>query len=53
MNSKVTGEGGEEEEVKKKNCNFRLLTAIFEHRDENKTCSACPEDQLLILIFEF
>ena len=44
MNSNVTGEGAEEAaEVKKKHCNFRLKTATFEHRDENKTCSACRE----------
>ena len=48
MTSKLTGEGDEEEDedVKKKHCNFRLLTANFEHRHENKSCSACPEDQL-------
>ena len=47
MNSNVNGSGGEEEDVKKKqHSNFRLQTATFEHRDENKTCSACPEDQL-------
>ena len=50
MNSKLTastGEGGEDDDdVKKKHCNFRLLSANFEHRDENKTCSACLEDQL-------
>ena len=31
---------------KKKHCNFRLFTATFEPRHENKNCSACPEDQL-------
>ena len=43
MNCKVTGEG---EGVKK----------TFEHRHENKSCSACPEDQLkpfYFLNFEF
>ena len=44
MNSKLTGEG--DAAVKKKHCNFHLQTANFEPRDENKTCSACPEDQL-------
>ena len=40
MNSNVSGSGAAAEaEVNK--------TATFEHRDENKTCSACPEDQLL------
>ena len=43
MTPKVTGEGGAEEGVKKKHCNFRLQTATFEPRDENKTCSACRE----------
>ena len=46
MNSKVTREGAAADygdDVKKKHCNFRLLTATFEHRDENKTCSACRE----------
>ena len=52
MNSNVSGSGAAEAEVKKNHCNFRLLTANFEHRDENKTCSACPEDGLkAILIF--
>ena len=46
MNSKVTGEGGAEAEVKKA-LQFSPTTATFEHRHENKTCSACPEDQLL------
>ena len=47
MNSKVTGEGGaEDDEVKKKHCNFRLLTVTFEPRHENKSCSAFPEDNL-------
>ena len=31
---------------KKKHCNFRQKTATFEHRHENKTCSACPNDQI-------
>ena len=43
MNSKVTGEGGAAEEVKKNHCNFRLVTVSFQQRDENKTCSACRE----------
>ena len=47
MNSKLTGEGAaaddDDDDVKKNHCNFRLLTATFEHRDENKTCSACRE----------
>ena len=43
MTSKVTGEGDDDDAVKKKHCNFQLLTATFEHRDENKTCSACRE----------
>ena len=38
--------GRDGEAVKKKHCNFRPLTATFEHRHENKSCSACPEDQL-------
>ena len=25
---------------------FSAITVTFEHRDENKSCSACPEDQL-------
>ena len=40
-----------EAEVKKKHCNFRQLTVTFEHRHENKSCSACPEDQLKPLKF--
>ena len=31
---------------KKNHCNFHIETAIFEPRHENKSCSACPEDQL-------
>ena len=57
MNSNVTGAGGQDDDVKKKNhCHFHLQTATFEHRHENKSCSACPEDQLepfKILNFEF
>ena len=45
MTLKVTGQGAaaadDDDDVKKKHCNFRLLAATFEHRDENKTCSAC------------
>ena len=44
MNSNVTGEG--DEGVQKNHCNFRLYTATFDPRHENKNCSACPEDQL-------
>ena len=40
---KLKGEGGA---VPKKHCNFHIETAIFEPRHENKSCSACPEDQL-------
>ena len=43
MTSKLTGEGGAAEDVKK-TLQFSPTTANFEHRDENKTCSACPED---------
>ena len=47
MIGKLTGEGVVvEEDVKKKHCNFRLQTVTFEPRHENKSCSACPEDQL-------
>ena len=47
MTCKVTGEGdAEDEDVPKKHCNFRLYTVTFEPRHENKSCSACPEDQL-------
>ena len=46
MIDKLTGEGDDEEEaVKKKHCNFHIETATFEHRHENKSCSACPKDQ--------
>ena len=47
MNSLVTGMGGEE--VKKKPLPFspiKSIKSLFEHRHENKSCSACPEDQL-------
>ena len=47
MNSSVSGSGDEEEDdVKKNHCNFRLYTVTFEPRHENKSCSACPGDQL-------
>ena len=46
MNSKLTGEGDEEDEesVQKKALQFSAINSI-EHRDENKTCSACRNDQ--------
>ena len=37
-NSRAAGAG-----VKKKPLQFSTITANFEHRDENKTCSACRE----------
>ena len=44
MNSKLTGEGdADADAVKKKHCNFRLLTATFDHKHEDKSCSACRE----------
>ena len=46
MTPKLTGEGDAAADVKKKHCNFRLKTATFEPRHENKSCSASPEDQL-------
>ena len=46
MNSKLTGEGDDAEGVKKKALQFSAINTTFEHRDENKSCSACPEDQL-------
>ena len=30
----------------KNHSHFHLQTVTFEHRHENKNCSACPEDQL-------
>ena len=42
----IAGEGDAEDEVPKMHCNFRLYTLSFEPRHENKSCSACPEDQL-------
>ena len=45
MNSKVTGEGEDDEEVKKNHCHFYIETATFEPRHENKSCSACRKDQ--------
>ena len=46
MNSKLTGEGAAKSVVKKKALQFSALTLGYEHRHENKSCSACPEDQL-------
>ena len=45
MTSNVTGEGEDDDSMrsKKNHCIIRLYTATFEHRDENKTCSACRE----------
>ena len=40
----LTGEGVVVE-VKIKHCHLHLETVTFEHRHDNKTCSACPEDQ--------
>ena len=42
MTSKLTGEGGGE--VKKKPLQFSAITGTFEHKHENKSCAACPED---------
>ena len=33
----------DDDEVQKKPLQFSAITATFEHRDENKTCSACRE----------
>ena len=42
MNSKLTGEGDDEDEdVKKKH--IAIFAINFEHRDENQSCSACRE----------
>ena len=43
MNCNVTEEGYADEEVKKPLCHFHLLSVTFEHRHENKSCSACRE----------
>ena len=45
MTPKLTGEGAAAEGVKKKPLQFQA-TVTFEPRHENKSCSACPEDQL-------
>ena len=47
MNSKLTGEGDDAAAVvQKTSLPFLPKTVTFEHRHENKSCSACPEDQL-------
>ena len=46
MTSKVTGEGDDVAVAAKKALQFLALTMSFEHRNENKSCSACPENQL-------
>ena len=58
MNSKLTGEGDDAAAavVQKTSLQFLPKTVTFEHRHENKSCSACPEDQLKqfkFLNFEF
>ena len=50
MIGKLTGKG-DEDEVPKNSFKFSAITVTFEHRDENKSCSACPEDQLKPLKF--
>ena len=45
MNSRVTGEG-DVAVVQKTSLQFLPKIVTFEHRHENKSCSACPEDQL-------
>ena len=49
MNSKVTGSGAaaddEDDDVKKKTLQFSAIIMTFGPRDENKSCSECPEDQ--------
>ena len=42
MNSKLTGEGADEE-VQKNHWHFHLLSVTFGHRRENKSCSACRD----------
>ena len=47
MNSKVTGSGDAVAAVvQKTSLQFLPKTVTFEHRHENKSCAACPEDQL-------
>ena len=47
MTPKLTGEGGDEEEVKKKPLQFSAINSDFSaYRHENKSCSECPDDQL-------
>ena len=36
----------DDDDVKKKTLQFSAKSVTFEHRHENKSCSACPEDQL-------
>ena len=47
MNSKLTGKGAaaaaEDQFAGCKFASFEIVT--FEHRHENKSCSACPKDQ--------
>ena len=48
MTSKVTGEGAaddDDDDVKKKPLQFSAIIVTFEPRHENKSCSACLEDQ--------
>ena len=55
MTSKLTGEGDEADEVEvipKKHCNFRLEAVTFEPRHENKSCSACPNDEQKHLTYD-
>ena len=45
MNSNVNG-SGDVGVVPKTTLQFLPKIVTFEHRHENKSCSACPEDQL-------
>ena len=45
MIGSLTGKGPAAAAVKNKHCHFHPQTATFEHRHENKSCSACPKGQ--------
>ena len=56
MNSRITGEGDVVVVAAVQKTSLQFLPKTFEHRNENKNCSACPENQLkpfYFLNFEF
>ena len=46
MNERLNECESEKEWDSEREWEWESVSVSFEHRDENKSCSACPEDQL-------